>query len=112
MTAGAHLFRDCGGENIQISSAGILFLAACVINDPAETSEQGLKNARTFIDGVLSLASENGFMQTDMLRTHLMRCEASQVAVSLSQQACIAAGQKRVMDLFLSLLQESDHGAS
>jgi hypothetical protein len=107
MNAAAHLFRDHGGDNIQVSSAGLLFLAAVTINDPG--GEQGLKNAHAFIDGVLSLASENGFMQTDMLRTRLMRCDASLVTVSLAQQACIAAGQIRVMDLFFSLPQEADH---
>jgi hypothetical protein len=112
MNAAAQLFKDHGGDNIRVSSAGLLFLSAVVINDPTETGEQGLKNAHALIDGVLSLASENGFMQTGELRACLMRCEASQVAASLAQQACGAAGQKRVMDLFLSLPQEADHAAA
>jgi hypothetical protein len=110
MNAAAQFFKDHGGDNIQVSSAGLLFLSAVTINDPG--GEQGLKNAHAFIDGVLSLASENGFMQTGELRACLMRCEASQVAASLAQQACGAAGQKRVTDLFLSLPQEADHGNS
>ena len=67
------MFRP-NGDGYDISPAGLLMICAgTVYGDHSETTPQGVTNALTVMDRILSAARAGGFAQCDILRTMLAR---------------------------------------
>ena len=89
------------GDGYDISPAGVLLLVADTIYGPShETTPQGIRNARSFMDDTLAAARAGGFMQNDILRTLLAKHKMSPRIMALAQEAVDAAGDEAMHEVF------------
>ncbi|KAB8042570.1 hypothetical protein [Janthinobacterium aquaticum] len=84
-------------DGYDISPAGVLLLCAdTVYGDPAETTPEGIRNARAMMESLLSAARAGGYTQGDVLHTLLARKQLNRRVMDMAQAACDAAGAERL----------------
>jgi hypothetical protein len=81
-------------------AAVLVFAADIAFGDPSESTPEGQRNARTFVDAVLSAAFAGGYTQGDVLRTLLARSRRTGRMLGMAQAACDAAGDAALRDVF------------
>ncbi|SFV15507.1 hypothetical protein [Pseudoduganella namucuonensis] len=89
------------GDGYDIAPAGVLLLAAdTAYGPPHETTPQGMRNARTLMDGILDAARAGGYTQGDILRTLLARNQPTRRVQEMAQAACDTAGAAALTSVF------------
>lgn len=90
-----------GEEYFDMTPPGVLLIAADTLHgDSAETTQEGMKNAKLFIDSLLSASVGGGFKQRDILETLLARKPHDRRTVNLAHAACDAAGTSGIREIF------------
>lgn len=86
------------GDSYDLSPAAVLLMAADTLHgDPAETTEQGRRNAKAMIDGLMAAAAAGGYPQCDILMTKLARGDSGPEVIQMAMTAMRQAGNHRVL---------------
>lgn len=89
------------GAAYDIQPAGVLMLLAdTVYGDSCESSPAGRARAKAMIDAMLKAARAGGFTQSDILETLLSRGDVSHRVKALAVEACAAAGNDAIGEIF------------
>ena len=93
------------GDGYDIQPAGVLLILADRLygEDREHISEGGFIRISESIAALFRAASTGGFTQGDILMTLLCRGESSKRVQDMARQACAAAGDKAICELFASL---------
>ena len=92
------------GAAYDIQPAGVLILLAdTVYGDPSESSPTGRTKAKAMMGSLLAAARAGGFTQSDILETLLSRGEVSHRVKALAVEACAAAGNDAISEIFKAM---------
>lgn len=98
--------RDANGEYYDIKPAGVLLILADSIYHPdpgEELGTTGKARALRMLNNMLAAAVQGGFTQRDVLETMLVRGYRGHRVQTLARQACAAAGDERILEIFVAL---------
>ena len=88
------------GTAYDIQQAGVLLLANTVYGDPVDTPPAGRARAMAMVGAMLAAAQAGGYKQCDILHTLLARNESSARIQLMARDACIAAGDLTIGQIF------------
>ena len=88
------------GTAYNIQPAGVLLLANVVYGDPVDTPPAGRARAKAVVDAILAAAQVGGYKQCDILHTLLARDESSARIQLMARDACSAAGDLAIGQIF------------
>jgi hypothetical protein len=101
MTAQPLFTPTADGSADDIQPAGVLLLLANIIyGDPEDTPPAGPARAKAVVDAILAAARAGGYKQCDILHTLLARDESSARIQLLARDACCAAGDLAIGQIF------------
>jgi hypothetical protein len=89
------------GTAYDIQPAGVLIMLASYVYDAeSDLSDDGKAKLKRHIDAMLTAARAGGFTQGDILATLLSRNEVSHRVKAMAVQACAAAGNEAIGQIF------------
>jgi len=89
------------GTAYDIQPAGVLIMLASYVYDAeSDLPDDGKAGLKRHIDSILTAARAGGFTQGDILATLLSRNEVSHRVKAMAVQACAAAGNEAIGQIF------------